>query len=53
MIKISTVQQASDRCIDIINILKFIMRSIAGFTGVLSLLLLGIQILKAGFCIAS
>jgi hypothetical protein len=53
MIKISTVQQASDRCIDIINILKFIMRSNAGFTDVLSLLLLGIQILKAGFCIAS
>ena len=49
MMKISTAQQASDRCIDIINILKFIMRSNAGFGDVLSVLLLGIQILRGGF----
>ena len=49
MIKISTVQQASDRCIDIINILKFIMRSNAGFADVLSVLLLGIEVLRGVF----
>jgi hypothetical protein len=54
MIKISIVQQASDLClhtttIDTINVLKFIMRSNAGFADVLSVLILGIQILRGGF----
>jgi hypothetical protein len=49
MIKISTVQQASDHCMDIINVLKFIIRSDAGFADVLSVLLPGIQILRWGF----
>jgi hypothetical protein len=47
--KISIVQHASNRCVDIINVLKFIIRSNAGFGGVLSVLLLGIQILRGGF----
>jgi hypothetical protein len=49
MIKISVLQQTSDLSLDIINVLKFIMRSNAGFANVLSVLLLGIQILKGGF----
>jgi uncharacterized membrane protein (Fun14 family) len=36
MIKIFVLQQASDRCPDIISVLKFIIRSNAGFTDVLS-----------------
>jgi hypothetical protein len=43
------VQQASDYCLDIINVLKFIMRSNAGFADVLSVLLLGIQIMRGVF----
>ena len=43
------VQQASVRCLDIINVLKFIIRSNAGFADVLSVLLLGMQILRGGF----
>jgi hypothetical protein len=49
MIKISVLLRASDRCLDIINLLKFIIRSNAGFGDVLSVLLLGIQILIGGF----
>jgi hypothetical protein len=49
MIRISIVQQASDLCLDTINVLKFIMRSNAGFADVLSVLILGIQILRGGF----
>jgi hypothetical protein len=41
--------QKSERCLDIINVLKFIIRSNAGFADVLSVLLLGIQILRWGF----
>jgi hypothetical protein len=41
MIKISIVQQASDLCLDIVNVLKFIMGSNAGFADVLSVLILG------------
>lgn len=44
--KISIVEQASDRCLDIINVLKFIIRADAGFADVLSVLLSGIQILR-------
>jgi hypothetical protein len=43
--KISIVEQASDRCLDIINV-KFIIRADAGFADVLSVLLSGIQILR-------
>jgi hypothetical protein len=49
MIKIFVLQQASNRCPDIISVLKFIIRSHAGFTDVLSVLLLGIQILRGVF----
>ena len=40
MIKTSVLQHPSDRCVDIINVLKFIMRSNAYFADVLSVLLL-------------
>jgi hypothetical protein len=49
MIKISIVQQASDLRLDTINVLEFIMRTNAGFADVLSVLMLGIQILRWGF----
>jgi hypothetical protein len=49
MMKISMVQQASDRCLDIVNVLKFITRSNVGFADFLSVLLLGIEVLKGMF----
>jgi hypothetical protein len=49
MMKMSMVQQVSDRYLDIINVLKFIMRSNAGFADVLSVLILGMQILRGDF----
>ena len=53
MIKISIVRQVSDLCLDIINVLKFIMGSNAGFGDVLSILILSMQILRGDFRIAS
>jgi hypothetical protein len=47
------VQEASNRCLDIINVLKFIMGSNVSFADVLSVLVLGIQILRGDFRIAS
>ncbi len=49
MIKTSVLRQPSDRCLEIINVLKFLMGSNAGFADVLSVLILGIQILRGGF----
>jgi hypothetical protein len=49
MTKISILQQGSDRWLDIINVLNFIIKSNAGFADVLSVLLLGIQMLRGGF----
>jgi hypothetical protein len=49
MIKTSVLRQPSDRCLEIINVLKFITSSIAGFADVLSVLLLGIQVLRGGY----
>ena len=46
MMKISIVQQASNYCLDIVNVLNSIIRSNAGFADVLSVLLLDIQILR-------
>ena len=43
------VQQASVRCLDFINVLKFITRSNTGFADVLSVLLLGIEVLRGIF----
>jgi hypothetical protein len=49
MIKIFLVQQASDLSLDIINVLKFLMGSNAGFADVLTVLILGIHILRGSF----
>jgi len=46
-------KQAPDLCLDIINVLKFIMRSNARFADVLSVLPYGIQIQRGVFWIAS
>jgi hypothetical protein len=46
MMKISINQQASNYCLDIVNVLRFMIRSNAGFADVLSVLLLGIPILR-------
>jgi hypothetical protein len=49
MIKTSVLRQPSDCRLEIINVLKFITRSNAGFADVLNVLLLGIQILRGSF----
>ncbi len=49
MIKTSVLRQPSDRRLEIINVLKFIARSNAGFADVLSVLLLGIEVLRGVF----
>jgi hypothetical protein len=48
MVKISILQQGSDRYLDIINVLKFMIRSNAGFADVLSVFLFGVQMLRGG-----
>ena len=49
MIKTFVLRQPSDRRLEIINVLKFITRSNAGFADVLSVLLLGIEVLRGVF----
>jgi hypothetical protein len=49
MIKISVLRRPSDRCLEIINVLKFIMRLNAGFADFLSVLLFGIEVLRGVF----